>query len=104
MSLLTLTNENFETEVLESQIPVLVDFYADWCGPCKMLSPTISEIATEYEGKVMVLKLNIDEAEEVAKKYNVMTIPTLILFKDGEISGKIVGVRKKEAIVEEFAL
>lgn len=104
MSLLTLTNENFETEVLESEIPVLVDFYADWCGPCKMLSPTISELANEYEGKVKVLKLNIDEAEGVARKYNVMTIPTLILFKDGEVSGKIVGVKKKEAIIEELSL
>lgn len=104
MSLLQLTIDNFSQEVLESDIPVLVDFYADWCGPCKMLAPVVDEIANEYEGKVKVVKLNIDEANEIATKYSVMSIPTLIFFQDGNNVNKIVGFRSKEAIVNEFGL
>lgn len=105
MNLLKLSNDNFTDEVLNSDIPVLVDFYADWCGPCKVLSPVIDELAEEYEDKIKIVKLNIDEANEIAVKYSVMSIPTLILFKDGEATTRLVGARsKKEIIVEELGL
>ena len=91
MAEITLTTSNFEKEVLESDLPVLVDFWADWCGPCKMLAPTIEEIAKEYEGKVKVGKVNIDEFAQLAIKYGVASIPTVILFKDGQAVDKAVG-------------
>lgn len=91
MAEITLTTSNFEKEVLESDLPVLVDFWADWCGPCKMLAPTIEEIAKEYEGKVKVGKVNIDEFAQLAIKYGVASIPTVILFKDGQAVDKSVG-------------
>ena len=91
MAEITLTTSNIEKEVLESDLPVLVDFWADWCGPCKMLAPTIEEIAKEYEGKVKVGKVNIDEFAQLAIKYGVASIPTVILFKDGQAVDKSVG-------------
>lgn len=94
----TLTKDNFEKEVINSKIPVLVDFYADWCGPCKALSPVISEIAKEYDGKVKVCKLNIDTEDEIADSYNVMSVPTLLLFKEGQIAKMMVGYRPKKDI------
>lgn len=93
-----LTKDNFEKEVINSKIPVLVDFYADWCGPCKALSPVISEIAKEYDGKVKVCKLNIDTEDEIADSYNVMSVPTLLLFKEGQIAKMMVGYRPKKDI------
>ncbi|MDO4966097.1 MAG: thioredoxin [Lachnospiraceae bacterium] len=93
-----LTKDNFEKEVIKSNIPVLVDFYADWCGPCKALSPVISEIAKEYDGKVKVCKLNIDTEDEIADSYNVMSVPTLLLFKEGKIAKMMVGYRPKKDI------
>ncbi len=83
---------NFEKEVLESNIPVLVDFYADWCGPCKMMMPVINKIAEKYDGKIKVGKVNSDENGELAEKYKVMSIPNFILFKDGEIVANTTGV------------
>ncbi len=83
---------NFEKEVLESDIPVLVDFYADWCGPCKMMMPIINKIAEKYDGKIKVGKVNSDENGELAEKYNVMSIPNFILFKDGKIVANTTGV------------
>lgn len=92
------TDENFNQEVLSSNIPVLVDFYADWCGPCKMLAPTIETLAQEYEGKVKVGKLNVDNAPDTAQKYGIMSIPTLLYFKNGEIVNKSIGVVSKAEI------
>lgn len=92
------TDENFNEEVLASDIPVLVDFYADWCGPCKMLAPVIETLATELEGKVKIGKLNVDNAPETAGKYGIMSIPTLLYIKNGEIVNKTVGVISKAEI------
>ena len=100
MAEITLNTTNFEKEVLESDIPVLVDFWAGWCGPCKMLAPTIEEIAKEYEGKVKVGKVNIDEFAPLAIKYGVASIPTVILFKAGQAVDKSVGFVPKAAIEE----
>lgn len=92
------TDENFNEEVLASDIPVLVDFYADWCGPCKMLAPVIETLATEQEGKVKVGKLNVDDSPETAQKYGIMSIPTLLYIKNGEVVNKTVGVVSKTEI------
>lgn len=92
------TDENFNEEVLASDIPVLVDFYADWCGPCKMLAPVIEILATEQEGKVKVGKLNVDDSPETARKYGIMSIPTLLYIKNGEVVNKTVGVVSKTEI------
>ncbi len=94
--------ENFEKEVLNANETVLVDFYADWCGPCKMMAPIIGELATELHGKGKVGKINIDENQELAIKYNVMSIPTLIIFKDGKEVKRFVGVRDKSELLKEF--
>ena len=82
---LKITEQNFEEEVAKSSIPVLVDFYADWCGPCKMMAPVVSELAEEYEGRCKVGKCNVDENMNLAQKYGVMSIPNMIVFKDGEL-------------------
>lgn len=100
MAEIILTEATFENEVINSDIPVLVDFWATWCGPCRMLAPIIEEIANEYEGKVKVGKVNVDEQSALAAKYGIMSIPTLILFKNGEIAEKTVGLRSKEQIKE----
>ncbi len=92
------TTENFSTEVLASDKVVLVDFYADWCGPCRMVAPVVAQIAEEYADRAVVGKLNVDENEEIAVRYGVMSIPTLIAFKNGEVAGKLVGVQPKEVI------
>ena len=92
------TTENFSTEVLASDKVVLVEFYADWCGPCRMVAPVVEQIAEEYADRAVVGKLNVDENEEIAVRYGVMSIPTLIAFKNGEVAGKLVGVQPKEVI------
>lgn len=99
MAVIHLTEENFEKEVLQSDIPVLVDFWAPWCGPCKMLSPIIDEVAEEVTG-VKVCKVNTDEADTVAFQYKVMSIPTLILFKNGTPAATSVGAKPKSEILE----
>ena len=102
MAEITLTKDNFQAEVLESDLPVLVDFWATWCGPCKMISPIVAEIAEEYEGKVKVGKVNVDEEPVLAMQYHVSAIPTLFVFKDGEVAGQIVGFTQKDEIVKLF--
>ena len=89
------TDDNFEQEVLKSSTPVLVDFWAEWCMPCRMLAPTIEKLAGDYAGKVKVGKLDTDANRDVAAKYNISAIPTVILFKDGEVSQKFVGLKKE---------
>lgn len=100
MAVLTLTKENFETEALKSDIPVLVDFWADWCGPCRMFSPIVDEFAEENPAAVKVGKVNVDEQPDLAARYGVMSIPTAILFKNGEIAATLVGVQPKTALEE----
>ena len=96
MAELKITGENFEEEVLKSDKPVLIDFWATWCGPCKMMGPVVEQLATEYEGRVKVGKVNVDEEMELAQKYQVMSIPTFLLFKDGKVEKQVVGARPKE--------
>ena len=98
MAEIILNKDNFENEVLKSDMPVLVDFWAAWCGPCKMLAPTIAELAKEYEGKVKVCKYNIDDDASVAIKYGVASIPTVLLFKDGDVANKTIGFVPKSDI------
>jgi thioredoxin 1 len=96
------TAQDFDQEVLQSDIPVLVDFWAEWCGPCRMVAPSVDAIAEEYSGRLKVLKLNIDKDATVAAKYGVMSIPTLILFKGGEAAEQIVGALPKQKIEEKI--
>ena len=98
MNVIKVTNDTFEKEVLNSNIPVLVDFYADWCGPCKMLSPTVDEVANENDD-IKVVKVNVDEAQDIAIKYQVMSIPTLVVIKNGNEVNRSVGVIDKEEIL-----
>jgi thioredoxin len=102
MTPIEFTDANFEQEVLKSEIPVLIDFWAVWCGPCKMIAPTVAELATEYEGKVKVGKLDIDNNQEVAVKYGIRSIPTILIFKEGKIVDQIVGAVPKANIVAKL--
>jgi len=98
MSEIILTNQNFEEEVLKEKLPVLVDFFATWCGPCKMVAPVISEIAEKYKEKVKVGKVNVDEENELAMKYQISSIPTLVLFKEGKVVNIKIGLCSKSEI------
>ncbi len=93
--MLEVNDQNFETEILKSEIPALIDFWAPWCGPCKMIAPVVEELAKQYEGKVKFAKLNVDEAPETATRYGVRGIPTLIVFKGGQDADRIVGAAPK---------
>lgn len=95
-----ITTENFEKEVLNSEVPVLVDFFATWCGPCKMMSPVVEELAKEMEGKAKVYKVDTDEEQNLAIKYGIMSIPTFIVFKNGEPVSKAIGMRDKAELIE----
>ena len=96
---ITVSDANFKREVIESDIPVLVDFWAEWCGPCKMIAPVISEIAAEYSGRLKVCKLNVEEGPHTSSEHGVMNIPTLAIFKNGEVADKIIGVVPKNDLV-----
>ncbi len=103
MAEIILNEYNFEAEVLRSDKPVLVDFWATWCGPCRMLAPTIAKIAEEQEGKIKVCKVDVDEAQMLAIRYGIASIPTLMYFVDGEVRGRLVGVQAKSTIEALFA-
>lgn len=96
------TDANFEQEVLKSSVPVLVDFWAAWCGPCKIIAPTVDELAVEYAGKMKVVKLDVDANIEVSSRYSVLNIPTLMLFKDGHAVEKIIGVQPKPRLLAKI--
>jgi thioredoxin 1 len=101
-NIITLTQDNFEQKVLKSPTPVLVDFWAEWCGPCKMIAPILDELAEEYSGRVHVGKVNVDEHQNLAAEYGVRAIPTLIFFQNGEASEEIKGLRSKRDLKSSF--
>ena len=101
---LTLTKENFQKEIIESDVPCLVDFWASWCGPCRMVAPIVEEVAKEVEGKAKVGKINVDDEPELAREYNVMSIPTLIVIKNGEETERSVGAKPKAQLVKMLSI
>ena len=100
MSVINLDSKNFEKEVLNSEVPVLIDFWATWCGPCRMMAPVVEEIANEVGEKAKVCKVNIDENTDIAEKYDVMSIPTFLIIKNGKVAATTVGVQPKENIIK----
>ena len=98
----TLSDATFDELVTASDTPVLVDFWAEWCGPCKMIAPVLEEISEEHEGKITIAKLNIDDNLDITRRYEVMSIPTMILFSNGEIKARIVGARGKAQLLQEL--
>lgn len=100
MSVITITSKNFEEEVSKSDVPVLLDFWANWCGPCKMVSPIVDKVAEEVEGKAKVGKINVDEEQELARSFNIMSIPTLMVINNGKLVKQSVGVISKEEILD----
>lgn len=98
MAEITVTTENFESEVLKSELPVLLDFWAEWCGPCRMLSPVVAEIAEEYDGRIKVGKVNVDEEQELSDKFRVESIPMVVIMKNGKVTNVSVGYKPKEQL------
>ncbi len=102
MSAAHVDEKSFQQEVLQSDLPVLVDFWAEWCGPCKMIAPIIDQVSEELKGKLKVAKVNIDDAQELAMQYGIMSIPTLLVFKKGEVVQQLVGVMPKEQLLNKL--
>jgi thioredoxin 1 len=102
-SITTLTESTFHEEVGSADVPLVVDFWAEWCGPCKVVAPVLEEIASEHGAKLRIAKLNVDEHPSVARQFQVQSIPTLLVFKDGEVDQRIVGAKGKAALLEDFA-
>ena len=98
----TINQDNFTDEVIQSETPVVVDFWADWCMPCKMIAPVLEQISQDYAGKLKIAKVNVDDNGEIAQKYNIVSIPTLLLFKDGDVVGQQVGAVPRETIEGMF--
>ncbi len=103
MAIITVTDALFDETVNGSEVPVLVDFWAEWCGPCKMITPVLEEIAKEQTGKITILKLNVDDNPDTARRYEVMSIPTLMLFHQGSLEKRLVGARSKTQLMAEIA-
>ena len=101
---LIITSENFDTEVMQAEIPVLIDFWAPWCGPCRMVSPIVDELATEFEGNIKVVKVNVDEEPDIAAQFNVMSIPTLTVIREGKVAATSVGARPKDDIKQMLGI
>jgi thioredoxin 1 len=101
-NIVTLTQENFASEVLKSPVPTLVDFWAEWCGPCKMIAPILDELAAEYDGRIKIGKVNIDDHQGLAAEYRVSAIPTLLLFSQGQVAEQIVGLKSKRDLKASF--
>ena len=99
---ITITDDSFQSEVVESAIPVLVDFWAVWCGPCRMVAPIVDELAVEYEGRVKVCKVDVDSEQKIASDFGIRSIPTLLIFKNGELAHQIVGAVPKKQLVEKL--
>lgn len=104
MSELVITKENFEKEVMHSELPVMIDFWASWCGPCKMLAPVVAELAEELDGKAKVSKVNVDEQPELAAAFQISSIPTVVVVKNGKMTQSSVGVRPKQQLLEMLSL
>lgn len=102
LNMLTLNDQNFEKEVLQSELPTLVDFWAQWCAPCRAVGPVVEELAKDYEGKMRVGKLNVDENGKTASRYNVMSIPTLLIFKKGEVVKAMIGAQSRERFKQQI--
>jgi len=98
-----LTGATFDEEIASSAVPIVVDFWAEWCGPCKMIAPALEEIAAEHDGKIKIAKVNVDEHPDLARRFDVMSIPTLLVFKDGEPAQRLIGAKGKAQLLEDLA-